>query len=30
MISSPLMESAYERAVPDYAVHVGRTIDAVG
>jgi len=30
MISSPLMESAYERAVPDYATHIGRTIDAVG
>jgi methylglyoxal synthase len=30
MISSPLMESAYERAVPDYGAHIGRTIDAVG
>ncbi len=30
MISSPLMESAYERAVPDYGPHIGRTIDAVG
>jgi methylglyoxal synthase len=27
MISSPLMESAYERQMPDYARHVGRTVD---
>jgi methylglyoxal synthase len=30
MISSPLMESMYQRAVPDYAAHIGRTVDAVG
>ena len=30
MISSPLMESTYQRAVPDYGAHIGRTIDAVG
>ena len=30
MVSSPLMESAYERTVPDYGAHIGRTIDAVG
>ncbi|MCU0506435.1 MAG: methylglyoxal synthase, partial [Chloroflexi bacterium] len=27
MISSPLMESTYERAVPDYARHTERSID---
>jgi methylglyoxal synthase len=27
MISSPLMESAYERARPDYAGYIGRAID---
>jgi methylglyoxal synthase len=27
MISSPLMESSYERQMPDYALHVGRTVD---
>jgi methylglyoxal synthase len=27
MISSPLMESTYQRAVPDYAEHVERIID---
>ncbi len=27
MISSPLMESGYERRLPDYAAHVDRTID---
>ncbi len=27
MISSPLMESGYERTTPDYAAHAGRTID---
>ncbi len=30
MISSPLMESAYERTTPDYAQHIGRAIDALG
>ncbi len=27
MISSPLMESAYERRMPDYAQHIERTVD---
>jgi len=27
MISSPLMESAYERAAPDYGEYIGRRID---
>ncbi len=27
MISSPLMESGYERRTPDYARHIDRTID---
>ena len=27
MISSPLMESSYERQMPDYALHIGRAVD---